>query len=768
MPIRVVLRLSKKHKGVPHGQIVIEGQQTSTAAVPLTEYHESIQSALADLPAGSSIECEDEADPMPSTVQPRGGAQAAPPAPKQAIVAPAQELAGQRAKREGGPGKRREPRDSASGHSARGAMPHSGHSPFDRKSVYNFAEWDYNSLPLRAQAPDRAGHDRWHEGRLSGVLSVEFASKTPVFVPASGGPDKPGGLQDFWSCGRDDSGAPRYALPGSSVKGAVRALFEAWTNSRAGILSTPDYTHSLSFRRRTTAAWVVEGPAAGGGLAVRSLEAHFVWYSRRDREWLHKRGGTPRPWPEAPDAWVRTAPPIQQQVDLHDRKWQAIELRANLYWVPSKRHRHHPRPNQKILAVRLDSDTAMIPADTVAAYRRNLDSPAFGNHGKQVEKAPVRDFYTGIKKERMAPAPGDPPGMHYNKDDLYRLAPGDIVFGCLHPAKGSKELICFGKNFNFIWPSSSTPRELVGDFWPRTFPALDEDTDWAEATFGFAGPYREDQRSHPFRGRVRFEPFWAQPGASPKAMTLKGLMTPSGAKLKARPLYLPPLPDGSSSSYPGQAAPAATSDRFRGPKFYWHQSAPGQALGGIAPAHKGGQEDNPPTEHLDLHAMPADTRFSGNVHFDNLREAELGALIASVSPGLFWGQANRYGLKLGKAKPRGLGSVVGTITSLRLRRPAAQAYAGLSTDPLAAPAEPRDIENAVDTFREVVKAGGAPAHRVADLQKLLRLPDSPTVRDYLEPQAYGWLPALDSPWGERRAKDGPLPAMRAARDIEVK
>ena len=65
--------------------------------------------------------------------------------------------------------------------------------------------------------------------------------------------------------------------------------------------------------------------------------------------------------------------------------------------------------------------------------------------------------------------------------------------------------------------------------------------------------------------------------------------------------------------------------------------------------------------------LPACTVFCGQVHFRNLTCAELGALLISLKPDLaFDGESSEktspnYGLKIGKGKPRGLGSVTSDL-----------------------------------------------------------------------------------------------------------
>ena len=171
-----------------------------------------------------------------------------------------------------------------------------------------------------------------------------------------------------------------------------------------------------------------------------------------------------------------------------------------------------------------------------------------------------------------------------------------------------------------------------------------------------------------------------------------------------------------------------------------------------------------------IRPLPAGTEFTGTLHFTNLTEAELGALLVSVKPDLAFGLESRgsagspatpatdspaYGIKLGKGKPRGLGSVTASI-KLELATPPAKRYRSLNAPLLQTnEKETADYVTAYKTWCvRQHKDDKAPEGKWSNLPMakalaaLLQIPKGPSVRVY-PPQfaLYGWLPKLDDPDG---------------------
>jgi CRISPR-associated protein (TIGR03986 family) len=586
MPSDVRVIVMNPKNGQERAQI-----KTGSAAQPganLNDFAEPVRALLAARPPGTYVVCEPMANPTPSTVK---------PASTEAVV----HVAG-----------------AGSASSASGEPVYLP-SDFDRANPYNFAEWDDPPFPI--EQPQAAAHDAWSEERYSGCITLKLTAKTPIFIPAGDDIERsePRRPQPFWVC-RDAAGHDRLGLPGSSVKGAVRTLFETWTNSRATIVSDEQYARPIPYRRRTATGWVIEGPHPNGGLKVRSCEILFADYEQAmgGLNWFCLRGRNRVPWNAAPQAWRQAAPQLQTEVDLSDDGWQALEFRANLFWVAKPEHRHE---RWACLAVRLHNGSARIKQPLIEAYLRSLEHESFEKHWRRVavlEPAPgggARSYYTGMDNDIAATL--NPRELEEACAQEYRralpglkaLGPGTLLFGLAE----SGEVICFGKNVNFLWPSKRPPKELIGRFWPSVTKAEDllklSGADAPEAAFGFAAAHREERDadgnakviSHPFRSRVRFETFWADTAATTFQLPLRKLLSPTGVKLKARPLYLRGrTDDGRSATYDEETA------LLRGRKFYWHQGTTREQV----PAHHQTEPD------LLLEALPARTIFTGGIHFD--------------------------------------------------------------------------------------------------------------------------------------------------------
>ena len=88
-----------------------------------------------------------------------------------------------------------------------------------------------------------SGHHRYHADNWSGRISVELTTVTPLLIPDQSAEDSNG--HKSFGIRTDDAGAPY--LPPTSLKGALRAAYEAVTNSRMGVWSK-SHDLRLAFR----------------------------------------------------------------------------------------------------------------------------------------------------------------------------------------------------------------------------------------------------------------------------------------------------------------------------------------------------------------------------------------------------------------------------------------------------------------------------------------------------------------------------------------
>ena len=102
---------------------------------------------------------------------------------------------------------------------------------------YNFVKVNFEKKPERTKAQSTPG-------KHTGILHCKLVTKTPLLIPdMSKVPNKPGHKELTFL--RTESGVPM--IPGSSLRGPVRSMFETLTNS---CLSTVDERKSITYRTK--------------------------------------------------------------------------------------------------------------------------------------------------------------------------------------------------------------------------------------------------------------------------------------------------------------------------------------------------------------------------------------------------------------------------------------------------------------------------------------------------------------------------------------
>lgn len=626
--------------------------------------------------------------------------------------------------------------------------------PSDRPGVaanpYNFAAFEGDE-PWMSE-PKGATHEREHPGRVSGHVDVTFTALTPVFVRAGTlvpdpKADKKGPVEDrtprpFWSC-IDSEGKPRLGIPGASVKGAVSVLFEALTNSRCRVTDDENLGWPPLYRRR----------------------AKFL-YHIDEMPTESKPGKVTKCQPSL----YRDQQEIPNGVDAH-------KYRANLFHVEPAEHTH----KKKWFSAQPTSSTFELAWEVVHRYQSMFEKRG-GEYHPHLVAHPENAVAPGIESWYKS----KPDSIDSVVENLQKLEAGCFVWGI--PRDG--QLHCFGKNAHFLWPAPKSALDLMADYRERT-PAQAKlaDSSSAEIVFGFIGdqPSRPgEDKPHSFRGRLRFTTFWASTLAgdpvrkqSTHSLFLMPLTSPPGARAKCQPLYLAPNGEGSAAYEDLHMAKPKANTQLRGRKLYWHQRA-----------HEGFQRDGLPGQHnwkmLKTHVelpgtpsdsqlpdpvlpQPASTRFSGRVHFTNLTKAELGALLVSLDPGLVFGDGKdggSYGIKLGKGKPRGLGSVIAQL-KLKILRPVMERCASLLAE-THCEGQPAGYLSSYQASART-NAGTekwSDIGFVRDLERLTRIPEEASVRIYPPRfRDYAWSPEWDQWNGDPKADGGGRPpAMPLARD----
>ncbi len=438
-----------------------------------------------------------------------------------------------------------------------------------------------------------------------------------------------------------------------------------------------------------------------------------------------------------------------------------LEFRGNLLYAPTPTSFH---PYSHVIIRRtterisfgetvVKTEGSVKTESVVETYKQNLDHPHYANHCKHY--GGDSDRYNQPLRKRL------------------ELIEGDLVFFTLD---NRGRIDSFGKNVNYLWPSRHSVRELVEPFFPKQDISLQEPLSLAERMFGFSGRHLLDEAgkavSHPYRGKVRFETTWGPEAVeyvreadSPlhELIRLAPLTAPL-TRAKARTLYLERNQDGTSSTYD------AENPRMSGRKFYWHQRAVRERPRALKPAnfiwekhlydealHATVKKQCP----APFFALRDGTVFTGRIHFDNLTRAELGCLLYALEggdPG-----SERHALKIGKGKPRGLGSMCLRVSSLNTFDPTVR-YRSLSSAPeILIDEESR--RGFVNDFLVWIGGRTRDDGHLRDFDQLHRFPEKNSVRYYpVNFSDYGWLPKPNLNPDEPNSGDYPL-ALTRARDL---
>ena len=527
-----------------------------------------------------------------------------------------------------------------------------GQAPDIDRNPYNFVEFAADA-PWTERTPELT-HAHPMKDRLSGVLQYEMKALTPLFVPA-GFPFKAEEGDAIRQQPRhfmrmaDAEQAVRYAIPGSSIKGVVRGEIEALSNSRLGVLLDEDFfAKPIPYRRRS---FLAAGVVVGRHPTTKGWEVQPVrvcYMSKRDWRPFPAHGKTVA-YEVRRDGYKDYAFPNAAAKTGRVRKYLGGLAVAET-----------TKPYGGLIVENTGPKT-FLPDGCVDRYLENLKHPHYKHHPDHAAPG----FYSNINASIL---------QGFKADDL-------IYF-----TEENGEITTFGKNINYLWPSSKSVTDLCRNFQvPKSRDGkqetlgLSDPLSMAERLFGFSGVHTKDKLSHPFRGLLQFETAWGPKSATyeeeeqwpaltretpASAQTAAGWkielapLTGPQTRAKSRPLYLQPGTNGRSASWEDPAP------KLRGRKFYWPQSD-GHSAGRVwkfhlkDAAHIASQLPPP------VYALKEETSFVSKIHFRNLAPEELGALLFALQ-GADDGKGYNHTLRIGKGKPRGLGNVKCRVTKIEL------------------------------------------------------------------------------------------------------
>ena len=243
--------------------------------------------------------------------------------------------------------------------------------------------------------------------------------------------------------------------------------------------------------------------------------------------------------------------------------------------------------------------------------------------------------------------------------EFQKEQPFDKRLGCLvegRPVFYVEErgaVIAFGHSPNFRIPAwlpgtdpkrAATPLDFVP---PELYDA--QQTDLAEAVFGYVEPQKQTARPGAQAGRICVSDATLEPGQgdvwlSQEPITPRILATPKPTTFQH---YLV-QPDDDQKQLRHYGSPTPKETVIRGHKLYWHK-------GNVKRDDFEEQNEVKPndTQHTKIKPVRSGVRFGSRIHFENLSDVELGALLWLLKLAADDG----HRLKLGMGKPLGLGAV---------------------------------------------------------------------------------------------------------------
>lgn len=503
----------------------------------------------------------------------------------------------------------------------------------------------YNFIPLprailHSETPVDFDQSHWHADRHTGWVEVEYEALTPIFTRAEKD------TTEFFHHGDQTP-----VLPGSSLRGMVRAAFEIFTYSRMEFVADRRYyyryfaSNKAELREKYNKAFNADTHLIGGQL-IETDEGLVLRVSNRFPKGFAAIsvndsgiGDSPALY-QATQDWFQTTGKrvglLRRPEDVSQRWFEVPEVEtcfeedngAFQGWltVPGRTVGKQKRSYFQVIAAPADNYTDYaVPQDVYEDYR------TWGQmaHGNKFDEA------NGPR--RAVPR---------------RIVPGEPAYAVI-ATLGSKTVSALGANMMLALRYATSVHTM------RDEQSEDSDSkmpDMAQSVFGSVSSSRNESSS--IRGRVFFEDaFWQRPEEKAALPWLEGQggvrnALLGGPKPTAIQTYLVQRDGENLRHWDSQDA------CLRGHKRYWHRSTQA-ALGELQPGPKPAGN----TQRTDIRPVKPQTKFRGRIRFENLTDLELGALLYTIK---LWPDAAH---KFGMGKNLGLGSLKATLRGVTFLDP---------------------------------------------------------------------------------------------------
>ena len=564
-------------------------------------------------------------------------------------------------------------------------------------------------LPDKVKRNKPHGHARAVEGGLTGYLDVEFAFRSPLMMPVD------------WNIPEETTVTgtrieERVTVPGSSVRGAVRSLFEVISSSCLSILD-PDYrpAHRASLEMRPDKRLAVVDEVDSDGKVISVLPTNRVVWIRAEALWhlfdgaAGLRSGVRISFDESA-IYERSfggnkGKPVKREQLKPEGEATLTEGGGWVVHVADAGTKgDHPADHIYVAVGKLETTPIRLGKMTWEDYRELCRYSVDVTGGKLAPSAPEWDAeeWAGVAvmvrhTDRNGGHVVTAIGKRRKSDGA--LAPGDSVW--ITTGSEGGERVVTGLTMSSSW------RELgkgpIRDRLPdeSLLPCRDPDELCpACATFGFiearAEGQRRDQAEHnAYASHLRFGAFETDapvplrlvlppPTRSPRPSA--GAFYLEHLKVEGENREAGVAEFGKPASRWGGRLDSPRMRRIAGRKFYWH----GQEPEDTTPTPRQVRRNHYPAEGANncrevrrwITEKPPVLR--GRIHFENIDARQLGLLMLALEPREL---AKRAGITvngelathLGGGKGLGFGTAVGRITATCIQDAAGRYRAGAGT-----------------------------------------------------------------------------------------
>ena len=588
---------------------------------------------------------------------------------------------------------------------------------------------DENPIPQR--------HDEYTDGRHTGYFDVTLTTKTPLFVRGmlteSEITDEEDGIKkrktdkEISELTRKNPNAfsidrQRPIIPGSSLRGMIRTLVEIVTSSKMHFVSDNKLVYRAVFGNDSLAREYRDMVAEEIG------NTHFMYPSSRIQGGYLQRGQSKSGWVIRPaqrfqdESFVLVNVEIIRHSGIATNQYQKTH---KVYVRPASRTTYNSRSRQG-LQLELAQTNHMSRTPAAGLEKANLVISG---------SAPRRHWYPAIYAPNIDPA-NDIPISEEMWDD-YKLD-RDLQRGIetrkieenapLFYLIDNQRLLFFGPTLFFRMPYRHSIGSLMTDLLRQDNPEID----YAEALFGYVSGKDEKRRPSAYAGRVTVTSATVTQDSPHRDHPFDETIIPKILSSPKPTTFQHYLEQPNGWQTPTHQLHHYNDDtHIRGHKLYWRQM-----IADLESVKEADASKNPDTstQHTIIKPVRKDVQFAFKVHFENLTDAELGALAWVLT---FDGDTEARH-QLGMGKPFGLGVV--KLEPQLVLTPRRERYSRLfDADGSWFTAE-RSITAAeqseyIEAFKSQIPGFDDPQSRIGELMALVRKQERTPLFEYMQIEA---------------------------------